>query len=323
VPRYDPHAQEKESVTKDGALRTLLAGAIDYAGLFPPAKLSMEEAVTNYDAYLRSPDAWALGRFVVPVARLTEFAEVSSHRWPRGETGVPWRVSALLSGEELEAEIEQVAAFNTKHGRSGGIIEDGERGGAWIDTVELRCDRPDRVTRAEIVIPHFLETYIEVPITGDPEALVRAIADSGLKAKIRTGGVTADAFPSAAQIARFLSCCLACRVAFKATAGLHHPLRSEYPLTYDAGAPSGTMFGYLNVFLAAALLRAGESEAIAVQVLEERDVRAMRVTPAGIEWRARALSSDALRAVHSDFARAFGSCSFTEPIEEARAMGLL
>jgi hypothetical protein len=323
MPRHHSHAEEKESVTRDGAVRTLLAGAIDYAGLFPPAALSMQDAVASYDAYLGGPDAWALGRFVVPVARLKELAEVASERWPRGETGSPWRLSALLSGQELEAEIEQVAAFNTKYGRSGGIIEDGERGGAWIDTVELRCERPDRVARAEAVIPHFLESFIEIPVSGDPEPLVRAIADANLKAKIRTGGVTADAFPTAAQVARFLSCCLSSRVAFKATAGLHHPLRSEYPLSYEAGAPTGTMFGYLNVFLAAALLRSGQGEAVAIQALEERDPSSIAVTSSGIEWRSHMLTSDALRATHSDFVRAFGSCSFTEPMDEARAMGLL
>jgi len=54
------------------ALRTLLAGSIDYAGLFPPASLEMAEAARNYEAYRSGPHSWALGRFILPSARLNE-----------------------------------------------------------------------------------------------------------------------------------------------------------------------------------------------------------------------------------------------------------
>jgi hypothetical protein len=305
------------------ALRALLEGAIDYAGLFPPAALPMAEAAANYHAYRQGDDAWALGRFVVPVARLGEFAEAASGLWPHGETAAPWRVSAVLGGGELAAEVEAVAAFNTRHGRSGGIVPDGERGGAWVDTAELRCTRPDDVRAARAAIPRWLETYVEVPVTGDPEPLVRAIADAELKAKVRTGGVTADAFPTAAQVARFMSHCARCRVPFKATAGLHHPLRAEFPLTYEEAAPAGTMFGYVNVLLAAAFMRQGMDEVTAAQLLEERDATAIADLGDAVEWRGRRLAADALRAAHSDFVLAFGSCSFTEPVREGRALGLV
>ena len=313
------------------ALRTLLEGAIDYAGLFPPAALPMAEAAANYHAYRQGDDAWALGRFVVPVARLGEFAEAASGLWPHGETAAPWRVSAVLgggdpsanAGQALAAEVEAVAAFNTRHGRSGGIVPDGERGGAWVDTAELRCVRPDDVHAAREAIPRWVETYVEVPVTGDPEPLVRAIADAGLKAKIRTGGVTAGAFPTAAQVARFMSHCARCRVPFKATAGLHHPLRAEFPLTYEKAAPAATMFGYVNVLLAAVYVRHGMDETSAAQLLEERDATAIADLGDAIEWRGHRLAADALRAAHSDFMLAFGSCSFTDPMREGRALGLI
>lgn len=305
------------------ALRALLEGAIDYAGLFPPAALPMAEAVANYDRHRAGDDAWALGRFVVPVGRLGELAAEASGRWPHGETSAPWRVSALLPGDDLETEVEQVAAFNTRHGRSGGIVPDGDRGGAWIDTAELRCSRTDEVTRAGELLPRWLDTYVEVPSGGDVEPVVRAIADAGLKAKLRTGGVTADAIPSPSRVARFLRCCVESRVPFKATAGLHHPLRGEHALTYAAGAPRGTMFGFANVLAAAAFARQGMPESELERVLDERDPSAFAVTDAGIAWRRHTVPTDELRVAHSDFARAFGSCSFTEPVEEARAMGWL
>ena len=45
---------------------------IDYAGLFPPANLSLEAAINNYRNYLNSDDSWMLGPFVLPVSLLKE-----------------------------------------------------------------------------------------------------------------------------------------------------------------------------------------------------------------------------------------------------------
>src|SRR5438477_108730 len=81
-----------------------------------------------------------------------------------------------------------------------------------------------------------------------PDA-VATLAITGQRAKIRTGGVTPEAFPKSAEIVRFVRTCLAANVPFKATAGLHHPIRCFHPLTYDADSPQGTMHGFLNLFL--------------------------------------------------------------------------
>ena len=54
------------------SLRALLHGIIDYAGLFPPANLPLDQAVRNYARYCTEPDSWMLGRFVCPVTELAE-----------------------------------------------------------------------------------------------------------------------------------------------------------------------------------------------------------------------------------------------------------
>ena len=84
------------------AADALLAGAIDYAGLFPPAALDMAGAVSEYASYVRSGDRWALGRFVVAASRLEELR--AAHEALRAESvpnerTQPWRVSAVLSRE--------------------------------------------------------------------------------------------------------------------------------------------------------------------------------------------------------------------------------
>jgi hypothetical protein len=128
--------------------------------------------------------------------------------------------------------------------------------------------------------------------------------------------VTAEAFPSARDLVEFLAACQAERVAFKATAGLHHPVRGSYNLTYEPDAKTGTMYGFVNVFVAAALLRHGVSEEIALKVLEESDASAFEFSSDGVAWRRQRISASELRAVRKEFAISFGSCSFREPVDE-------
>jgi hypothetical protein len=145
--------------------------------------------------------------------------------------------------------------------------------------------------------------------------LLEAIRAVGRGAKIRTGGVTPDAFPAATDIARFLATCQRLGVTAKATAGLHHPLRGDYRLTYEPGAPRGMMFGFLNVFLAAALLRAGGTEADAAQLLADSDAANFHQSSEALGWRHHRFSASQLASTRQSLLRSYGSCSFTEPIE--------
>jgi hypothetical protein len=295
------------------ALRVLLQGAVDYAGLFPPASLTMADAVAEYAEHRESPDAWALGRFVLSAARLDEFDDVAAARLPR-EGALSWALSALL-GSDLEEDVERIERFNDRHGdaRSGAVI---------VDTVELKTHTPRDVARASDLLDRRFDTYMEVPVGGDPAELIAGIAQTTAKAKIRTGGVTPDAFPTSAQVARFIARCLAHEVGFKATAGLHHPWRAEYRLTHAPDAPHGTMFGFLNVLLAVSALVAGMGEADAVALLDERDPNAARFGREGVRWRGQTMDMDALDRARDSMA-AFGSCSFREPLADLRALQLL
>jgi hypothetical protein len=121
---------------------------------------------------------------------------------------------------------------------------------------------------------------------------------------------------------RFLARCIGSNVAFKATAGLHHPWRSEYRLTYAHDAPQGTMFGFLNVLLATAALHAGLPQVEAQALLEERNPCAVRFSDKGARWLERDLPLADLEKARDSMA-AFGSCSFREPITDLRSMSLL
>jgi hypothetical protein len=296
-------------------MRILLHELIDYAGLFPPASLDMATAVANYAAYQVEDHAWALGRLIVPVARLQEF-EAAARPFLQRAHAAPWRISAL-AGPDLSVDLETIAEFNRRHAGGPG------RADATIEAIELKAARAEEIASAMRSIAAPLQPYVEIPIDDDPRDLVVALAQAGACAKVRTGGVSQDMFPTAANLARFLHACAAAGLAFKATAGLHHPIRSTYRLTYEPSSPSGVMHGFLNVFLAAALLYAGAPLDVAAELIAETSPAALRFDEQGVAWRGHWLSAEAIARARQQFAMSFGSCSFREPIDDLKAIGLL
>jgi hypothetical protein len=227
------------------ALNALLSHIVDYAGLFPPAALSLEETCANYAKYLESPEAWMLNRLVLPLARL--------------RLGEGWRISALVDGEPGPLPIE-------------------------VETLETK-------------LPHQLSlpTYCEAPL-----GAIR----SGF-AKIRTADATSQ------QVADFVLLAASMRLPFKATAGLHHPIRSL------------SMHGFLNVFAAAAFAWHGADRTFILDMIDDQEARAFEFTNDALLWRGHALSTAQIEAARRDFAHSFGSCSFEEPISDLRTLGLL
>lgn len=291
------------------SIQNLLRGAVDYAGLFPPAGLDMATAVGNYHEYGASKHSWALGRFVLPVSRLGEF-EAAAASILSGELE-PWRLSAIVASDPLR-ELQEIAEFNQ---RQPGF-------GAVIDTVEIKVSEPNDVNTLSRALPESLDTFFEVS-AADPTAVVGAIARVGRKAKIRTGGVSEALFPSIAEVAGFIDACRRQDVAFKATAGLHHALRSDYRLTYEADSASATMHGFINVFLAACFRHAGVSRDEIETILGVSASDAFVFDAAGVTWGGHRLTNSGIESARHLFLVSFGSCSFEEPIDELRGMQLL
>ncbi len=299
------------------AAGALLRDLIDYAGLFPPASLAMMASVANYDAYSRSEWNWILGRFVVPVARLGEFEEAfAGLPTPTSGTGFAnWRLSAI-PGSDVAADVVRIREFNARNMSSSS----GRR--VVVESVEVKVASSEEVTRLSGIIPEELAAYFEIPLSSCSECFA-AVAGCGRRAKIRTGGETADKFPTPESVIEFIRLCAAANVPFKATAGLHHPLRSVHQFTYQAESPSGMMHGFVNVFLAVAFLRAGMETAVAVQLLEEQSPQAFHFDSDGVGWRQHRLSREEIAAARRGFAVSFGSCSFIEPIDDLRSLHLL
>ena len=305
---FETSGAVRDFAEASNAARALLRDLIDYAGLFPPASLTLAQAVANYDSYLHSEWNWILGRFIVPVARLGEFEETCSGL-PRtvGTDLAKWRVSVLL-GADPGADVERIRQFNHRM--------------AAVESVEVKVANAEEIAPLSKIIPVDIAAYFEVPLS-DPARCIAAVAASGRRAKIRTGGETADKFPASAIVIEFIRQCAASNVPFKATAGLHHPLRSVHRLTYQPESPSGIMHGFLNLFLAAAFVRVGMQSDILVQLMEEQSEEAFHFDLDGVSWRQHRLAPREIAEARRAFAISFGSCSFTEPITDLRTLHLL
>jgi hypothetical protein len=291
------------------AVDALLAGLVDYAGLFPPASEGMREALENYASYREGDDRSALGRFIVPASRLKELEVAGRDLLERGTWSEPWRLSALVSGD-VRAAAEEILRFNSH--RSSGA----KGGHAVIDVAELKARTIDDIENQRSNLPDDLITYFEIPIDGDVTPLMKAIARVGARAKVRTGGVTRESIPPAHAIIDFIAACAREGVSFKATAGLHHPIRGSYRLTYEPDSPIGTMYGFLNIFVASALMYSGADRETAIAALEEDDPGAFVFEDDAIVWRDRRITTDQIEASRRGFSTSFGSCSFREPVDE-------
>lgn len=324
------------------SLRALLAGVIDYAGLFPPAKLPLDQAVRHYARYRAEPEGWMLGRFVCPASRLMELAPYHDELF---RDGPPVFLSVLGRGGDslnevvtgLVADLEAIAAFRQRFG---------ER--LVVDAFETRLPSALVERHLEAVSPHWvagseaqarrfaperLGITFETGLGPDwREALPRAVQALGgynhilaqifpgwgrLGFKLRCGGLEAAAFPSAEQVARVLAVCRDAGVPLKCTAGLHHPIRR-----YDPEVRA-TMHGFLNVFGAGVFAHArGLSAEQLRPVIEEEDPAAFRFEEQELRWRDLRASVEEVTAARQRVL-AFGSCSFDEPRDDLRALGWL
>jgi hypothetical protein len=284
------------------SLKALLTDIVDYAGLFPPATLSLSEAMATYEQAARSNDRWMLGRFVLPISRLTEFATlVPQFSLPQ------WSLSLVVSGDP-KAALEHLQSYR--------------REAIAITALEFAPLSIGAIAELLPNLPASVEAFFEIPVAADLSAYLSILQGSGAAAKIRTGGITAEAFPTVSQLGQFLLACTAASVPLKATAGLHHPFRNRYPLTYEPDSPSTMMHGFLNLAVAAAVVYQFKfiAEEDLLTLLQESSTNQFLFREDGMAWGCHRLPLADVVAARQQFFRSFGSCSFQEPVDDLEAM---
>lgn len=307
--------------------RDLLSSLIDYAGLFPPASLDLTSAVAEYRAAREGANAWMLGTFVVPASRLEPLAALLVATMQSGEE--PWNVSVILDGNAASAAAA-AAAFEGHMSPAVRIA------GAEVrlpDTfVEARTSaQAVEVARSTAAaagsISATVVPYLEIPIVGvAPAALapaveaihiLRSMHRRPLAAKLRCGGLTPESFPTSEVVATFLVACRDRKVPFKATAGLHHPIR------HHDDELNVMRHGFLNLLTAAALAAEGADLQTVQAVVAERDPAALKVGAAGLGWKDHRVGAIGIKATRAQMFASYGSCSFDEPVEYLEALGIL
>jgi hypothetical protein len=300
------------------ALQALLAHSVDYAGMFPPCSLALEPALQNQGEYVHSSDAWMLGTFVLPVEQFDVVKQLLS----------PFNPLHPL----------RVAALGSKPGNADTFLAALEKADAAICSLSRHNVDLVSVSHLEMFLPGAVDVTLlkearsivgDLPVFWEapPDRAEQTIAflaehnsDADLATfgyKLRTGGVTADAFPTSTQIARALVTPATHQVPIKFTAGLHHPVRQF------RDEVKTKMHGFLNVLGAAVLAAEHRWDAHQTSImLEDENPDSLSFTNDFFAWREWKIDIERLQ-YRRRFVASFGSCSFDEPRGDLRALNLL
>lgn len=291
------------------SLRALLSGVIDYAGLFPPALLSLDESIRNYARYRTQPESWMLGRFICPAAKLRELEPFLVELFSVDQ---PLKISALGRGGKTDEEFNPGVQADMG---DMAVFRDLSHGRARIEGFETRIPLPGAFTPAGTSRDIFLEWPLG-PDWRHTIELAMHVRHTGFK--LRTGGVEASAFPPSEHIAFTIAMCRDNRVPLKFTAGLHHPIR-HFDHTVNT-----RMHGFINVFAAGVLAHVGDlTEDTIVPILEDEDAGQFVFADELFRWRDCRATTQQIASVRQKYLISFGSCSFDEPRDDLRAMDWL
>jgi hypothetical protein len=301
-----------------GSLRALLTHSIDYAGMFPPCSLGLEPALRNHADYVRSPDTWMLGAFVLS----TEQFDATKQLLSQFDAQHPLRVAALgpktaNADVFLETLDDADAAIRSLSRHNVDLVSMSHLEMFLAHDIDVASLQEARSILGDL--PVFWEAPVE-----RAEQTIALLAEFNSDAdsatfgyKLRTGGVTADAFPTSMQIAKALVTPATQQLPIKFTAGLHHPLRQ-----YRAEVQT-KMHGFLNVLGAAVLAAEHRWDANQTAImLDDENVNSFLFTDDFFAWREWRIDIKRLQ-YRRRFVVSFGSCSFDEPRDDLRALKLL
>ncbi|MED7949879.1 hypothetical protein [Streptomyces sp. BE303] len=272
--------------TRESVVPELFRGLFDDAAVFPPGNLPVAEAAPAHRAHRTAWYADAVGPFLCGAGRLAELGGTVG-------SGPALRVGLVLPGgsSELGPALTAAAPF--------------EVAGVELSTRDAR----EAIAALDLLLPPSVPAAVELPrelLRGDGlDEVLDALVDSPYRAKFRTGGVVAGAFPDEEELAGFLTGCAQRGLPYKCTAGLHHAVR------HTDQATGFEHHGFLNVLLAAL----ETDRKAAAEVLAERSGEVLAAS-------VRDLTDRQITAIRNSFT-AFGTCSIVEPLDDLAALGLL
>jgi hypothetical protein len=264
----------------------------------------------NYAHYHKGIHRWLLGSFVLPLAQWDTFVNLLPAL--PVDPPQPWSLS-LIGSQDWQAAIAHVQA----HAPSDALP-------IQIKALEFPPLASESLEQILPQLPAGIDIFVELPLQGDWQPCLPLLQRSGVMAKLRTGGLTPAAIPTAPQLAEILIALAEAQIPFKATAGLHHPLPGNHSLDQQPHSPTAQLHGFLNLAVLAALLywrKLTLSEAL--DLLNTTTLQDFRFQPDGLGWKDQFLTLEQITEARQQFWRSFGSCSFDEPVNDLKALQLL
>ncbi|MBK8982829.1 MAG: hypothetical protein IPM38_11045 [Ignavibacteria bacterium] len=311
-------------------------GIIDYAGLFPPAELDLKTAFSNYMEYLSGDNSYILSGFICPVKLLPELEVICNEI---SEFKFPVKISLILSGgkDEITFKENLISDLKVRENFLTGI-------NSFIraDNFEYKIpesfmteENNERLLDLFGFISQNLKNgsdskftfFAETSLTGDWKKNIKTAADlieehnetfQDTGFKLRTGGVTAAAIPTAEQIAFAVRHCLNRNLEMKFTAGLHHPFRH-----FDKNV-NAKMHGFINIFSAGIIAkRHNISDHEMIKLLEDENPDNFKFTESGFSWGGYEIENEDIHFARQTFVKSYGSCSFDEPVDDLKKLNLI
>lgn len=316
-------------------LKYFMTGIIDYAGMYPPAKLAFEQAFTNFLAYQQVDDHWMMNRFVFPIQQahqLITFAEQLSL------SKKPIKLSVLPVYKDRANEFIQ--QFHSDYQILSDVIKKNELN---LDITLFEFKLPEELKNASqsLVYPFFnsflsvfdsktlkkTSVYVEMcKLDRDWQYSMDRFTNllafyptrNTFGFKLRCGGITSESFPEVSMVAGAIFMCREKGLSMKFTAGLHHPL------SHFNSSLNTRMYGFFNVLGAAVLshthlLSTKELEEL---IIEER-IDQFSFADQGMKWRDYVVNTEQIKQARDQFCIGYGSCSFDEPRQDLRSLQLL
>lgn len=310
------------------SLENFMEHLIDYAGLFPPAGLSLKEAFCNYLKYSKGLHREFLNKFICPANLLPELSILMDENVSDSKIDL----SVILSGgkdeksflNSVEMDFQALSKFlrentskvtaDTFECRLPQDLSDSLKIGRLISSSHKICS-------ASGVDRCFL--FFELTSPDNRNSSLNMLTDilkdySNFGFKLRTGGTEASAFPDSSLIAYSISECHKHKIKMKFTAGLHHPVRR-----FDDSVLT-KMHGFINVFTAGILaynnvINPNEIE----NIISDEDQASFIFKTDYLQWNSHKVSNEQIKSARENFVISYGSCSFTEPIDDLKTLGLI
>lgn len=284
----------------------LVESLVDDAALFPPGNAPMRQALRQHVLRWETPADLITGRFLAPASRLDELRrELSALAAEDGRVQELLTSRSVALGVVLDTDIADLPRIQT-------VVADDAHVLLALVEVAVTADTPaalvDNVATTVAALPD-AEGYVELPRRPGWREALEVVADSPYGAKLRTGGLRADLFPTEAEAAEFVATCVAAEVPFKCTAGLHSAVRHRDPET------GFEHHGFLNLLCATAAATEGADLESVVRLLGVQDDAALAAVAAELD--------DVRAAVTRSFFVAYGSCDLQEPWQDLTRLGLL